>query len=189
MDTFTGPPVYLRPLDRGHLPACLRWFHEDSDVVSFLNWDLPLNNAVTEERWLETMQASADHHVFAIVESGGDEHVGTIGIHGIDTQSRKGTMGVYISAPWRGRGLGQAAIAKLLQWCFQVRNLHRVELSVWSYNVRAIHCYEALGFRREGVLRDGHFMDGRYWDEEIWGLLEGEFRAGARRRVTAEGSG
>jgi RimJ/RimL family protein N-acetyltransferase len=182
MDIFTGAPVFLRPLDREHLPACLRWFHEDPDVVRFLNWNLPLNTTATEERWLEAMQGSPDNQVFAIVEAEGNEHIGNIGIHGIEGCTRKAVLGVYVSAPWREHGLGSAAIRKLLQWCFQVRNLHRVELSVWSYNERAKHCYERLGFRREGVLRDGHFFDGRYWDEEIYGILEHEFRAAESAR-------
>jgi RimJ/RimL family protein N-acetyltransferase len=177
MDTFTGPPLYLRPLDREHLPNCLTWFHSDPDVVRFLNWKLPLNNMGTEERWLEAVQHSANDHVFAIIDFESGEHMGNIGIHDIEARTRKGVMGIYLSEPWRGRGLGQLAIRKLLDWCFNVRNLHRVELSVWSYNARAKKCYVSAGFREEGVLRDGHFMDGRYWDEGIYGMLEEEFRS------------
>lgn len=179
MDTFTGPPLFLRPLDREHLPNCLAWFHSDPDVVRFLNWNLPLNNTSTEERWLESMQESPNDHVFAIIDFESDEHIGNIGIHGIEASARKGVMGVYLSEPWRGRGLGQLAIRKLLDWCFNIRNLHRVELSVWSYNLRAQKCYVNAGFRKEGMLRDGHFMDGRYWDEEVYGILEDEFRTPA----------
>jgi RimJ/RimL family protein N-acetyltransferase len=168
MEIFTGEPLFLRPLDREHLPACLRWFHEDPDVLRYLNWNLPLSTEATEDRFLERVQDSETNHVFALILSQNAEHIGTIGIHDIDARNRKATMGIYLSEPWRDQGLGRVAIAKLLSFCFDVRNLHRVELRVWSYNARAKSCYVACGFHQEGV-----------WDEEVYAILEGEFRARA----------
>ncbi|WP_278739257.1 GNAT family N-acetyltransferase, partial [Paenibacillus macerans] len=45
------------------------------------------------------------------------------------------------------------------------------------FNPRAIHVYEKIGFRREGVLRDELFMDGGFHDSILMSMLEDEFRA------------
>jgi RimJ/RimL family protein N-acetyltransferase len=57
---------------------------------------------------------------------------------------------------------------------FEMMNLHRIDLTVFDWNTRAIRCYEKVGFQHEGVLRDGMFKAGR-WNQLVYmGLLRGE---------------
>lgn len=55
-------------------------------------------------------------------------------------------------------------------------NLHRIHLHVLSWNERAIHVYEKVGFQREAVLRDSMFRFGSYHQIVVMGLLRGELR-------------
>ncbi|SDW71287.1 Acetyltransferase (GNAT) family protein [Marininema mesophilum] len=64
----------------------------------------------------------------------------------------------------------------MLEYAFGVLNLHRVELDVFSYNERAIHVYEKLGFKKEGILRESLFYDHQYHDSIIMSMLEKEYR-------------
>jgi RimJ/RimL family protein N-acetyltransferase len=59
---------------------------------------------------------------------------------------------------------------------FNNLNLHRIELGVFDFNPRAIHVYEKLGFKREGVLRDYLFSDGAYHDQILMSILDHEYR-------------
>jgi RimJ/RimL family protein N-acetyltransferase len=63
----------------------------------------------------------------------------------------------------------------MLAHAFERLALHRVGLTVFSYNVRAIRAYEKAGFRVEGRLRDAIMRDGRYFDEVQMGVLATEW--------------
>jgi RimJ/RimL family protein N-acetyltransferase len=74
-----------------------------------------------------------------------------------------------------GRGLGTEVTELMLGHAFERLGLHRVGLSVFSYNLRAIKAYQKAGFTIEGRLREAILRDGRYWDEIQMGVLAGEW--------------
>ena len=45
-----------------------------------------------------------------------------------------------------------------------------------SYNDRALHVYESVGLRREGLLRETILVDGKYENLVVLGILEDEWR-------------
>ncbi len=65
----------------------------------------------------------------------------------------------------------------LLTFAFDELNLHRVQLTVFSYNRPAIALYEKLGFQREGTFREFLQRDGRRHDMFLYGLLRREWQA------------
>ena len=75
-----------------------------------------------------------------------------------------------------GKGIGSWAIEKTLEFAFDEIKLHRVELDVFSFNTRAIHTYEKIGFQHEGVLRDAIKTDDGYADDVLMAILEDEWR-------------
>jgi RimJ/RimL family protein N-acetyltransferase len=74
----------------------------------------------------------------------------------------------------------------MLEHAFTRVNLHRVALSVFSFNNRAIRSYEKAGFRTEGRLREAIWREGRFWDEVQMGVLQDEWLE-RRSRMGAEG--
>jgi RimJ/RimL family protein N-acetyltransferase len=76
-----------------------------------------------------------------------------------------------------GRGYGTEATELMLELAFERIGLHRVGLSVFSFNTRAIRAYEKAGFRHEGREREAIIRDGRRWDELTMGILQQEWRA------------
>ncbi len=75
-----------------------------------------------------------------------------------------------------GRGYGTEAVELMLGHAFERLGLHRVGLSVFAFNDRAIRSYEKAGFHEEGRLREAVWRDGRWWDEVQMGVLEREWR-------------
>lgn len=75
-----------------------------------------------------------------------------------------------------GRGYGTDAMRLTLRYAFDELNLHRVSLTVWGVNERAIRSYEKAGFRREGVVRETMRREGRRVDIVVMGVLSSEFR-------------
>ncbi len=62
-----------------------------------------------------------------------------------------------------------------LNFAFNELNLHRVCLTVFSYNETAVTLYESLGFRREGIYREHVERDGRRHDMILFGILRREW--------------
>ena len=90
-------------------------------------------------------------------------------------------MGIGNREQW-GKGYGREAMDLVLKYGFDELNLHRIQLTVFEYNERAIALYEKLGFRREGVFREFMQREGQRYDMYLYGLLRREWaalRAGA----------
>ena len=108
-----------------------------------------------------------------------DTLLGVINIEDILWPHAVGWLSISIGdrANW-GKGYGGEAMRLVLNYAFRELNLHRVQLTVFEYNVRAILLYEKLGFRREGVSREFMQRDGKRYDMYLYGLLSREWSEG-----------
>jgi [ribosomal protein S5]-alanine N-acetyltransferase len=86
------------------------------------------------------------------------------------------TVGLFV-AGLRGRGLGREITRLVLSWAFGVLGAHRVELEVLAFNHRAIDCYLACGFRREGVRREAELYPDGWQDLIVMGVLRSDYMA------------
>lgn len=171
-----GKDLRLRAIEREDVPRFVRWLN-DPDVRQFLLMHQPLSRA-QEERWFEGQLSRSDELILAIEVREGREwvHIGNVGLHRLDLKNRTAVLGIVIGEKdfW-GRGFGREAIRVLLCYAFLELGLHRVELETFSSNVRALRCYEAVGFKKVGVRRQAFFRDGAFHDVIIMDLLAEEF--------------
>jgi RimJ/RimL family protein N-acetyltransferase len=138
----------------------------------------PKTEAALRE-WLQERQKDRTAFLFAIRLIEGGELIGYVEIEGILWAHQTGWLSIAIGEPARwGQGYGTEAMRLALTFAFEELNLHRVQLTVFSYNRRAIALYEKLGFRREGVFREFLQRDGVRHDMLLYGLLRHEFTCG-----------
>lgn len=81
-----------------------------------------------------------------------------------------GSLGIGVSAPYRGQGVGKALMSAALQKAKQ-KGLTRIELTVRENNASAIALYEKMGFEKEGVHKNGVCIDGKYENHIFMALL------------------
>ncbi len=87
-------------------------------------------------------------------------------------------LGIGIGEPdFRDKGYGTDAIRTAVGYAFRELNVYRVGLNVFSYNARAIRCYEKVGFVREVAQRSALYRDGQRFDLIFMGLLRPEWEA------------
>ena len=72
---------------------------------------------------------------------------------------------------FRGRGVGRALMAAMIDLADRWLQLTRLQLYVWEGNDAAIRLYESFGFEVEGRLRRFVFVDGAYRDALIMARL------------------
>jgi RimJ/RimL family protein N-acetyltransferase len=172
-----GKRVSLRPPQESDIPLVLHWLN-DPDTRRFLSRVHPLTE-LEEKRFLEsTATPGGNHQPFVIVESETHEPIGCTGMHQIDWVHRRAELGIFIGpADKRCQGLGREAFELLIAHAFEGINLHRVNLTVYSFNEVGIRCYERIGFVKEGVDREAQFVEGRYVDVIRYGMLAREWFA------------
>lgn len=170
----TGERIAFRPLEIEDLESCQGWLN-DPEVHQYLQRSRPLNR-VEEREWLEKLHRNENDHLFGITLREGGRLIGTCGLHRASLPHRSAELGIVIGeAEFQGKGYGREAIGLLLDYGFGTLNLNRIELRVYANNARGIRCYEACGFKREGVKREARWWDGRWWDILEYAILTREW--------------
>lgn len=74
------------------------------------------------------------------------------------------------------KGYGTEAMRLMVDYGFRQLGLHRISLTVYAFNPRAIRAYEKVGFKHEGILRDMLYWDGEYINGIIMSILAHEWQ-------------
>ncbi len=75
-----------------------------------------------------------------------------------------------------GHGYGTEATRLMVDHAFGTLGLHRISLTVFEFNERAVRSYVSCGFVAEGRGRESIRRDGRWWDEVSMSILESDWR-------------
>jgi RimJ/RimL family protein N-acetyltransferase len=101
--------------------------------------------------------------------------VGTARLHRIREHDHKARYAVgLLDRTIHGQGLGREITKEVLRYGFGVVGLHRVDLKVLDFNIRAIRCYLSCGFREEGREREAARVGDTWHDDLIMGILADE---------------
>lgn len=177
-----GHLVDLRRHTPANLPTVLRWY-ADPEVARLTRYSTRPMPAEEVERFFQARLMSTESVAYGIHLRPSGRLVGLTTFSSLDPDN--GSVLFHITIGERdawGRGYGTEATQLMLWLAFERIGLHRVGLTVFSFNERAIRSYEKAGFRVEGRLRDAIARDDRYWDEVQMGILRDEWlalRAGA----------
>ncbi len=129
------------------------------------------------EKYVLSRGEQDDRETFVIAHPETDAIVGEIVLMDIDDINRNTVLRIALFHEAEfGKGYGTEALRLVLDYAFKTLKLHRVGLDVFDFNPRAIHVYEKLGFKREGVERDSLFYEGTFHDSIIMGILEDEWQ-------------
>lgn len=132
----------------------------------------PLTRAAYEARLAQADGAATDVRFMIDVDG---VAVGSVSLFGSNELARHAEVGIALVPEARGRGIGTAAIAQLVEFAFVRRNLRRLHLQAIASNVGAIRAYEKAGFVLEGRQRQHAWVRGGYEDIVLMGLLRAEW--------------
>jgi len=172
--------LYTVTLKDGRIALIREFSTEDKEkLVAFyeslsaeaLQWGLPpYTREHVENYWLKNLQ-----NMIMLVALHDDRVVGHAQIYKFPNPRRKATgdLLIYVHQVFQNVGLGTAMLTELIRLARQ-EGLHRVSLRTVADNKLAVHAYEKVRFKVEGVMKDCYFgEDDKYYDELVMGLVFG----------------
>ena len=80
----------------------------------------------------------------------------------------------------RNRGIGTEIIKKISEAFFSDSAVSKIDLNVFAWNDRAIHCYENLGFRINTTTLFELEVEGKFWENHNMVLTREDFNKNQR---------
>ncbi|HBC73766.1 MAG: GNAT family N-acetyltransferase [Candidatus Wallbacteria bacterium GWC2_49_35] len=172
----SGKKCYLSPVNLEDAVLYKEWLN-DLEVSSNLNFRPFILTLEKEKEMLEKLVKSETDVLFGIVDKKSDKLIGNCGLMGIEPINRKSLFGIFIGdKKYWGKGYGEEATNLILDFGFNMLNLHNIFLTVFSFNKRGIRCYEKCGFKHAGKLREARLVAGKHYDVVYMDILDREFK-------------
>jgi ribosomal-protein-serine acetyltransferase len=174
-----GPEIKIRQWTLDDADACFEVVARNRDSLrEWLPWVDATHTAEDTRRYMRTVaipQYEANQGPNCGVWVAGNL-AGSIGCHAIDWANRTCSIGYWLDAGVRSRGVMTQCCAALLRYLFEELKLHRVSIRCATGNARSCAIPQRLGFRREGLALQAQWVAGRWLDLVDWAILEDEWR-------------
>ena len=174
---LAGEKCYLSPCRLEDAERWAEWFND-------LEVTIPLGDEAYTPTSLEGEQEAIrdilknNLHVFSIVDLETDQAIGRCLFFNVDAVNRTAMLGIVIGEKSRwDQGYGREAVSLLLDYGFNLLNLNSVMLGTFSFNERAIRCYEKVGFKLIGRRREARIIAGEKYDLVLMDILAGQFES------------
>lgn len=172
-----GDKVGLAVMEKYDLPKFKKWLNDPRLNIFMREFDAMLAD-VNMEEWYDASAHDESQIDFSIVNMKDGELVGACNLIDIDRRNSTAEARIFIGRRrfWN-QGFGSQALILLLDYAFNVLNLHSVRLKVNAINKNAIYVYEKLGFKKAGTLRDARAYLRKRYDLYYMDMLASEFDA------------
>lgn len=141
-----GPRVTIRPMQRADLDAMMRW-RPFADPL-YRPFDFPNQSRAEHIRWFEWRSKDPTRRLYTIRN---EKHnvIGSLTLREINGR-QSARLGITIGADFVSQGYGTEALRLFLDYFFCEMDFARMVLDVAATNLRAVRCYQSMGFREVG---------------------------------------
>lgn len=103
------------------------------------------------------------------------EITGSIGLHGIDWNNKKTTIGYWLAEGYQGQGIMTQSCRAIINYVIKDLGLNRVEIRAAEFNKKSRAVPERLGFKLEGTVRQSEWLYDHYVNHAVYGILAEEW--------------
>lgn len=119
----------------------------DIEVQKYISHSIKTYTLDQELDWIKN-KLNDNSIIFSMIEKKTNKYIGNIEIMNI--ADNVGELGISITPKQQNKHFGQEAIKTIINYAFCDLKLDKLELNVYNFNLRAIHCYKKLGFKVAG---------------------------------------
>lgn len=171
--------IKISKLEEEDLGKLVSWAEDEKTMLQWCGpvFDYPLTVEQLKEYYSETERPEPKRIIYKAVDVNGNI-AGMCELGAIDRRNGIASLcRIFVDKNFRGKGIAEMMIRKLINFAFSELNIMRIELNVYTYNTPAFKCYEKLGFVREGMKRKITKYNNEYWDGYFYALLKEDWRA------------
>ncbi len=143
---FESNNIYFVKLNEELIDEYLKMVN-DPEVQKYISHNRKKYVPEEEINWVKS-KILDDSIIFSMIEKKTNEFIGNIEIMNIENNI--GELGIAITPEKQDKHYGQEAIKTLIDYAINILKLDGLELNVFNFNPRGIHCYEKVGFVNDG---------------------------------------
>jgi len=183
-----GERIYLSPINIEDAEKFSEWSN-DLNISKTLHMTYKVQSIQSSREFAEKMgRNDGSNYVMSIILKSNDTIIGNCGLHSVDQINRTADLGILIGEiNYHGQGYGGEALSLLLDFGFNILNLHNIMLTVYAYNKSGIKCYQKVGFKEIGRRREARIIGGKSYDEVYMDLLSSEFESPFVKKIMEQG--
>ena len=177
LSRVSAPQVTLRPASLADLDELERRFDSAEGTGPF-QWFGHSSMQPLREVWEQRRLLRGDHNLLAVEAD--EALAGRVDYFekawGRPDTSKCWEIAIGLFPEVRGRGIGTAAQALLVDYLFEHTRAERIQVTTDVGNAAEIAAVEKVGFRLEGRIRRAQWRGGRWHDQLLLSLLRDEWR-------------
>ena len=141
-----GRRIAIRSMKAEDLDAMMQW-RPFVDPL-YRPFDFPRQSRTEHMRWFEWRRRDPSRRLFTILNEE-RQVIGSLTLRDIDGR-QSARLGITIGSDYVSQGYGTEAMRLFLEYYFGEMGFATMVLDVAATNLRAVRCYQALGFRQIG---------------------------------------
>lgn len=166
--------IYLRYLKESDAPIMLE--NTKDEEIRYMTGTKSTFTLEQIQRHIKNSSEDSSRYDLAICLNENDQMIGELSITDIEEGDQKAGFRISMrSIELTGKGYGTEAIRLVLKFVFEELKLNRLQLEVFSHNLRGIKAYEKVGFVKEGTLRESLYYNGKFSDEIIMAIIKSDY--------------
>ena len=171
-----GERIYLREVRLEDVNDAYYCWMNDPEITRYLESRFCPNSLESLREYVSNKAADRNSVFLAISLQGEDRHIGNIKLGPIDWIHRFADIGVVIGEKhlW-GKGYASEAIGIVVQYAFEVLNLHKLTAGCYEVQVGSVKAFQKNGFEIEGIRKKHYFCSGNYMDAVLLGMLNPKY--------------
>jgi [ribosomal protein S5]-alanine N-acetyltransferase len=127
--------------------------------------------------WTLRQRTAGTYACFAVTLKGFDTAIGIFQVRETEPGFGTAEWGFAIGSPYWGTGVFEEGAQLVLEFAFDMLNVHRLEARAAVRNGRGTGALLKLGAVPEGVLRKSFLRNGEYLDQVLYAIVEDDWRA------------
>ena len=129
----------------------LEMVNDFDNVRRYISSDLTKYSYEGEVAWVKKKLDNKDL-CYSMIEKSSKKFIGNIEL--MNVHDKQAELGISITGSMQDKGYGTEAIKSIIRFAFKQLELEMIYLNVFKKNLRAIRCYEKVGFKQAGLGND-----------------------------------